>query len=177
MEYIEIILITAGVLLLMLAAYFGKRQKAEAAPPKQPIPGLSADSAAKLQTSLTELVNELYTLSQDVTSDLDQKLSELKELVQLADTKLAEASRTDTDTQFVDRPSEERRTDMEASTRSPDPELQITVENENAPPPPINRYQQIYKMADDGLPIADIARRVQMGKGEIQLILSLRKKD
>ncbi len=32
-------------------------------------------------------------------------------------------------------------------------------------------------MDDEGLPINEIARRMNMGKGEIQLILSLREKD
>ena len=32
-------------------------------------------------------------------------------------------------------------------------------------------------MEDQGLPIEEIARQMQMGKGEIQLILSLREKD
>jgi hypothetical protein len=42
--------------------------------------------------------------------------------------------------------------------------------------PPVGRYRKIYQMQDEGLPIDEIARQMSMGKGEIQLILSLREK-
>jgi hypothetical protein len=37
-------------------------------------------------------------------------------------------------------------------------------------------YSQIYKMSDEGLSIDEIAQRTKMGKGEVRLILGLRKK-
>ncbi|MFH1860968.1 MAG: hypothetical protein ABH870_08190, partial [bacterium] len=37
-------------------------------------------------------------------------------------------------------------------------------------------YAQIYKMSDEGLSIDEIAQQTKMGKGEVRLILGLRKK-
>lgn len=37
-------------------------------------------------------------------------------------------------------------------------------------------YNQIYKMSDEGLSVDEIAQRTKMGKGEVRLILGLRKK-
>ena len=55
------------------------------------------------------------------------------------------------------------------------PEEEIETVAEPAAPP-VGRYRKIYQMQDEGLPIDEIARSMSMGKGEIQLILSLREK-
>jgi hypothetical protein len=179
MQFFEVFLIVVGAMLLALAAWLGKRRDEEEdrRAPRQIVSGLSGGNAVKLQTSLTELLNELHTLSRDMTVDLEQKLSELKELLQLADTKLEELSSANSRGRHMGNSPSRQRTDGDSLPKQPHPELQITVEDDDAPPPPPNRYQQIYRMADEGFRLDDIARHVQMGKGEIQLILSLRKKD
>jgi hypothetical protein len=178
MQSIEVFLIAAGALLLVLAFWLGTREKIEAepSPTPQPAPGLSPENAARLQASLTELLNEIQTLSRDITFDLEQKLSELKELLQLADRKSEELSSVNSGGRRMREQSAERQTSVESPPDTPDPELQVTVEDD-APTLPPNRYQQIYQLADQGFSLDEIARTVQMGKGEIQLILSLRKKD
>ena len=179
MQLIEICLIGAGALLLGLAAYLGKRQADQAELParKPPPASLSPENAANLQTSLTQLLNELHTLSRDMTVDLEQKLAELKQLLQLADMTLEEMSPAGVQEQLLEDPAIEMQTSKQESVESPEPELQVTVEDEQIPTPAADRYQEIYKMAEKGLTVDEIARRMEMGKGEIQLILSLRKKD
>jgi hypothetical protein len=177
MQSIEILLILAGALLVVISIYLERKQRAEMTVPlpKQPALGLTAENALKLQSSLTELLRELQTLGHDVTVDLEGKLGELKELLHLADKKLGELS--EAEDKGAPARSEQPKKDKQAplaTTRSP--ELQITVEDEYQSQP-TNRYQEIYRMADAGLSTDEIARRAQMGKGEIQLILSLRKKD
>lgn len=177
MQSIEILLILAGALLLVLSVYLERKHRAETTPPppKQAAFGLTADNALKLQASLTELLRELQTLGQDVAVDLEGKLGELKELLHLADKKLEELS--EAEDKCAPRQSEQPQKDKQTPlAMKPGPELQITVEDDY-PPQPTNRYREIYRMADEGLSIDEIARRAQLGKGEIQLILSLRKKD
>jgi hypothetical protein len=129
-----------------------------------------------LQISLTELLRELHTLSNDMTVDLEEKLAELKEVLQQADNKLEEMSAVTTQVKpTVELPPE--------SSAEPDPldalldEGPAEIPASNAAPVPTGRYRDIYEMDDKGLPISEIARRMNMGKGEIQLILSLREKD
>ena len=179
MHSVEVLLIGAGVLLLVFAYWLGTREKveSESGPAMQAAPGLSPENATKLQASLTELLNEIQTLSRDVTIDLEQKLSELKELLQLADKKREELSSEKVGDMKKREKTAERQTNETISIDKPNPELEITVEDDDAPPLPSNRYQQIYQLADQGYSLDEIARAVQMGKGEIQLILSLRKKD
>ncbi len=177
MPLVEICLILIGALLLVLSVFFERKHGEIAAPPapKQLNHSLTAENALKLQSSLTELLRELQTLGQDVTVDLEGKLVELKELLHLADKKLGELS--EAENKFAPPQPEEPQKDNQApAAASPSPELQITVEDD-FPSATANRYQQIYQMADEGLSVDEIARRTQMGKGEIQLILSLRKKD
>ncbi len=179
MRFFEIFFLVIGAGLLALAAWLGKRRDKEEdrRAPRQIVSGLSGGNAVKLQTSLTELLNELHTLSRDMTVDLEQKLSELKELLQLADTKLEELSSANSRGRYMGNSPARQRADGDSLPKPSEPELEITVEDNDAPSPPPNRYQQIYQMADEGFRLDDIARHVQMGKGEIQLILSLRKKD
>ncbi len=179
MLFFEIFLITAGALLLALAVYFGKEQKDRIENPveEQPLAHISTENAAKLQTSLTVLLNELHSMSRDMTVDLEQKLSELKELLQQADTKLEELSLAEPTEQLPNMLKMEPEKERIDSAEAPHSEFQNTAEHDTAAPPSSNRYEQIYRMADEELPVDEIARRMQMGKGEIQLILSLREKD
>jgi len=178
MALIEIFLILSGVALLVIAINWGNKQKADAdSPPPPPLlSDTSYENSVKLQKALTELVNELHTLSRDVTLDMEQKLSELKELLQLADTKLEELSAKETGGHNADGAPHEWSVDNDGGARLYDHEPQIVPSDADAVPSSSNRYQQIYDMADEGLPIDDIARSMEMGKGEIQLILSLRGK-
>ena len=168
MQLIEICLIGMGTLLLALAFYLGKKHggRDEPGAREQVVEGLSPEKAVRLQTSLMRLLQELQTLSSDMTTDLEEKLSELKELLQLADTTHEEKS--------ADTPEKEPSAEMKTEKQK---ETSETAADEATSPPLSHRYSEIFKMAEEGLAIDEIARRMQMGKGEIQLILSLRQKD
>jgi hypothetical protein len=179
MHLFEIFLISIGTLLLVIAFYLGKRHADgdEYSVHAQLDTGLSPEKATKLQSSLTQLLHELQTLSSDMTADLDQKLSELKELLQLADNTLEEMSPVEIEEQLPIESTVETQAEKEESTESFEPEHQLNAGEESMPLPPAHRYTEIFQMEEEGLPIDEIARRMQMGKGEIQLILSLRQKD
>jgi hypothetical protein len=179
MSSIEFIFIATGLLLLIASVLLGRRQKArpeglEQQPPQPVIP--TNEDAEKLQKSLTELLRELHTLSNDMTVDLEEKLAELKEMLQQADNKLEEMSAATVE----NRPIDDAFPEPSAETNPLDVLLDdepVKVGENNAAPVPTGRYREIYQMDDEGLPINEIARRMNMGKGEIQLILSLREKD
>ena len=176
MLLLEILLIAAGALLLALSAVLGKKQETGAESPaqEQPPAGPSLEASSKLQTSLTELLRELHTLSNDMSVDLEEKL---KEVLQLADKKLEEMSTAGIKEKQESEPTPEPPTENAAFANAPASDIQYDEEQDVAPPYLNDRYREIYQMDDEGLPIDEIARRMQMGKGEIQLILSLREKD
>ena len=178
MQLVDVCLIAAGTVLLALWVYLSKRRETGPAPPPDegPRPDLSVENAARLETSLTQLRQELHNLSGDMTVDLEQKLAELKEMLQLADKKLEEIAAAEVEKQPADRPAAEHEVKREDSPKPSEEELQLTVEDNFAPQLPPNRHRKIYELAEQGLPIDEIARLMQMGKGEIQLILSLREK-
>ena len=178
MSSIEFIFIATGILLLIVSALLGRRQETEPEPHEQqpPQPTSSNKDAEKLQISLTELLRELHTLSNDMTVDLEEKLAELKEVLQQADNKLEEMSAVTAEDKPPVEPPPESSTEKGPLDALLDEEPADAPEN-NAAPVPTGRYREIYEMDDEGLPINEIARRMNMGKGEIQLILSLREKD
>ena len=178
MSSIEFIFIATGILLLIVSALLGRRQETEPKTHEQPPPqpASSNEDADKLQISLTELLRELHTLSNDMTVDLEEKLTELKEVLQQADNKLEEMSAATAEDKPPVEPPPESSTEAGSLDALLDEEPEEVSENNEAPVP-TGRYREIYEMDDEGLPINEIARRMNMGKGEIQLILSLREKD
>ncbi|RJP22008.1 MAG: hypothetical protein C4520_08920 [Candidatus Abyssobacteria bacterium SURF_5] len=173
---LEIFLIISGIGLISLSFWIGKPdQNGEG---KNLVPSnASINHALKLQGSLNELLHELQGLSQEVTNDLEEKLGQLKELLQLADIKCKElsspgAGNGDAEDDFDMQAEQEEEYDA-----SPSEQLIMNEdEDEDEPLLPPGRYQEIYTLADEGRSLDEIARHVRMGKGEIQLILSLRKK-
>jgi hypothetical protein len=175
MLIIEMFFITAGIALLGLAFWFGKEVEEQEVAQGTPVPSTaSINHALQLQNSLNELLHELQSLSQEITDDLEAKLDQLKDLLRIADTKCEELQSAESGhggraAAAVPRPTRNERFAPQASG------LDLTIEDEA--PAQGNRYQQIYQLADDGCSLDEIARHVRMGKGEVQLILSLRKKD
>jgi len=179
MLFIEIFFIIAGIGLLCLAFWMGKQREPGGETRIQtPVPSTaSINHALKLQNSLNELLHELQGLSQEITDDLEQKLSQLKDLLQLTDKRCEELSSAGHGNGGAAGKSDARNKESLVIPHPPVSELQVTVEDDEAPPTPSARYREIYQLADEGLSLDEIARHVRMGKGEIQLILSLRRKD
>lgn len=196
MQDIELILIAVGALLIIVSALLGRRKGAEPESPAPPMPApdVSPEGAVELKTSLAELLRDLQELNDDMTADLEDKLAELKEALEEADNKLEEMAAAgigqNPPEELSEEPSEkpsggtapEPRWPSE-SEESQEPQesrepLEPREQEENIPmPSPTGRYGEIYRLEDGGLPVEEIARRMNMGKGEIQLILSLREKD
>jgi hypothetical protein len=173
----ELFFVMTGIALLVLAFWLGEGASSGVVGRTTPVPSTaSINHALKLQNSLNELLRELQSLSQEVTNDLEEKLGQLKDLLQIADMKYEALSAPDDGNDGNGEPEyqfAERKPPLEPQNS----ELELTIEDDEAPPMPSARYRQIYQLADDGCSLDEIARHLRMGKGEIQLILSLRKKD
>ncbi len=73
--------------------------------------------------------------------------------------------------------------DLSAKMQRMDAEMQdlLAAKREKTPektdaPPSISRSGEIYKLTEEGFSAEEIARRLNMGRGEVELILSLAKK-
>ncbi len=178
MYSIEIFFIAAGIGLLALSFWIGQRQNGQSHSGAQtPVPSTaSINHALKLQNSLNELLQELQGLSQEITDDLEGKLGQLKDLIRLADNRCEQLAAAGLGNGGQNSFSNLQNEEPPDSGDHPASDLHVTVEDEETPPMPSTRYQQIYQMADEGLSLDEIARQVGMGKGEVQLILSLRRK-
>lgn len=196
MQDIELILIAVGALLIIVSALLGRRKGAEPESPAPPMPApdVSPEGAVELKASLAELLRDLQELNDDMTADLEDKLAELKEALEEADNKLEEMAAAGIGQNPPEEPSEEPSQEPSGGTgpeprwpseseESQEPQesrepLEPREQEEDMPmPSPTGRYGEIYRLEDGGLPVEEIARRMNMGKGEIQLILSLREKD
>lgn len=178
MQLAEILLISAGLFMLACAFYLGKRQaNRDSAASNKAAADMSRENASRLQISLMQLLDELQALSGEMTADLEEKLSELKELLHLADTTIGEMSVPESTEEPPSEAGKEGNADKEDNAEQSETELQPAAEEEMTPSPLLERYNEIFHMAEEGLTIDEIARRTQMGKGEIQLILSLRQED
>jgi hypothetical protein len=196
MQNIELIFIALGTLLLVVAALLGRRQEpapASPPPPEALRPDVTPESIVELQAYLIELLRDLHELSNNMTADLDDRLTELKDVLEEADNKLEGVSATRTRKEGVPEPEPEAASEIsepEATSPGPperparpeepkpeQPEPEERAESRAVSSAPTGRYREIYQMDDQGAPIDEIARHMKMGKGEIQLILSLREKN
>jgi DNA-binding NarL/FixJ family response regulator len=175
MQFIEILLMAAGVILLLAAVYLGRNdtRPTPAVPPAE----LSSENTNKLHATLTQLLQEMERLSRDMTIDVEQTVSELKKMLQTADRKIEALSLAGEPKRPTEEPTPGPQPGTEETAESPDPELDVTIEDDAAPSIASERHREIIELADQGLSVEDIARRMQTGKGEIQLILTLRKRD
>ena len=97
------------------------------------------------------LLGELTQMAQKISTQLDARAERLSDLIRQADERIEELRHRG------------------GSQQSVQPEEQAVVD---AP----DRYDDVYALADAGHVAAEIARRLNRPKGEIELILALRTK-
>jgi hypothetical protein len=103
-----------------------------------------------LERDVSNLIAALSEMAQSVGTELDQRSARLEQLLAAADERIRQLEQLSTS---VDRP---------------------IIEAPTAPVVSDPRHAEIYKLADQGLPIIDIAKHLSRPKGEVELILALR---
>ncbi|HWB54560.1 MAG TPA: hypothetical protein VG722_10220 [Tepidisphaeraceae bacterium] len=97
---------------------------------------------------MQRLLVELTQMAQQISAQLDTRSAKLEALIREADEKVRQLSAL-------------RNNGAPATT-------------ETAPAAQDQRYMEIYTMADQGAPVAEIAQKLDRPAGEIELILALR---
>lgn len=119
------------------------------------------------QNTLATMLQETETLSVELTVKLTKRMEELEGKIKLADEKIKEIKELVT----LESPSVQPAAVSVASVVKP---LQRAGQIQL----PINpRHIKIFELADQGWTITDIARETNVGRGEVQLILGLRREE
>ena len=110
------------------------------------------------------LIKELENLALDLSGDVEKKIEILKNLIKSADERIDMLNNL-----MQKQVAYVKIADVEdvAEENLPDIEKEEMYSN--------YKYGKIYEMADQGWDIIDIAKESKVGKGEVQLILDLRK--
>lgn len=122
-------------------------------------------AAGRVGQGLEQIVEELDVLTSKVVADIEEKKERLESLLEKADRKIQELEAMLR--QVPGRGQGEQLSPGEAGERRDSQELVRAAQRE--------KYSRIYKLADEGMDVTEIARVMQMGRGEVQLILQLRK--
>ena len=167
---------SAIILVVLLAVVFfvlfRTRRQVNNAGQAKPAPrataqlGVAPGRPARSSNEFQHWEVEMHDLARDLSAQLDSKMAALQQLIMLADERLARLERLAGDThESQDRTVVNQATALTAAMRSP------------AGAATGGRYDDIYKLADTGLSAAQIATQLGQPIGEVELILSLRRRD
>jgi len=182
---IALAVISGAIFLLLLTQWIQQSRRG----------GSNASTAetAELHASLLRLQGELPELLRNMSTRLDAKMRAVRELIHDASTTIEELRRlkstastgTKTQPHQNDRMFESSAADSngaaneEALTPSPAP----ATERKSAESPAVDpvelrsqRYSHVYSLADAGLDAPEISAETGMLRGEVELVLSLRRK-
>jgi hypothetical protein len=171
----------AGILLLRATRYYARRNR-EPSPSLSP-PSLSSPPSSHdmrhtdqdLRSAGDQPVNRdrwevhMHDTARDLSGQLDSKISALQALVAEAD---RAAARLEAALAQPDEPV--RRTNQQARSLQSEGDAQRDATAAAGAAPRGRHQEEIYMLSDYGYEPAEIARRVNMPIGEIELILSLR---
>ncbi len=135
------------------------RNKPDAAPAAPP--GLEPQAVKQLSASIALFVDELRAASDAVVARLDQKERQLNMLVERAGQVEGELRRLVQQTGPAQPDGGEATPENAARNRICDIE---------------SRYTEVFRLHDQGLSLHEIAEKVRMEKGQLQLIFNLRRK-
>jgi hypothetical protein len=176
-------IVAGGALYLVVRAVMRKLQRRRHPRPE------SVQKAANVMDAMMELLDQQRSVSREITESLEKRIHELKELIERADETIGRLA-TRASTLTVVRPpaeieAEDDETEVPVETGTSRAERtalfgSITaVSSANSPLPGSRmsadeKQRLVCEYADQGMNIHEIAREMQIGKGEVKLILSLR---
>lgn len=134
--------------------------------------------AQDLAAATRALTRELEKVGGDVAEQAADRLRALQSAVAEADTRL-EALKRGGERPAPPPPSPVASGPRPAQHNDRPSRLDVTVDDEGARPGAgasgvSERHRRIYALADSGHTLEEIAQQMRMGKGEVQLVLSLR---
>jgi hypothetical protein len=167
-SFTRLLLIGAVTSVLMLRLHLTRRKQQlrdrqqRAAPARsQAEPGV----ASHLPHETMRLQAEIFDFTRDVQARLDNKIAMLQQLLSAADERISRLTELEAKRIHGASPNEAGSLHVAIDDRGGDP-----YERESA------RYAVVYGMADAGHSANAIARRLEIALGEVELMLSLRRR-
>ncbi len=156
--FVQVVMLAAiGVALFVFFNFFKKR---DLSPPTLP------SEFIKWKQDAQDIILEIEKVGREVVENVEEKIKILKRVVKEAEDKI----------QQLDKKIEHLAGISIKIPRVYEDEISILPTKEDIfSPLSQNRYTKIHHLADQGWEISEIAREVNVGKGEVQLILDLKK--
>jgi uncharacterized protein YlxW (UPF0749 family) len=165
----EALVVSIQILLLVGGWVLFQQAKSDLTARAAQMPVLTEVKA--LQKSIAALLEQLRRESAQISTQLEARFVEARELLAALDKRLEEIK------QLSARAAVRRRGARDPSPSASTSRVSEIPSMENSPSqiiPP--RHQEVYALADDGLTPAVIAQRTGFAEGEVELILELRQK-
>lgn len=157
---VVLILLVVGfsAMIMVMARRRASKRRAPTAAPRRPRSG-AAGGRYEIHKSMQQLLLELEEMSREINSQVDTRLRALNILIQEADEKIRELRRL----QGIagDRP--------EPAEHLPTPKAEPHGDETR------ERYAQVYALAEKGRTVVEIAQKMGLMSGEVELILALRR--
>lgn len=148
-------LLVIGVALVSISLWEMKGLRQEAAREMENIQMMKKE-VYQAKSDVEKLLVELNKASDRAVSEMVSKIENIREQIPV----ILEAENTQIGSETQEEPSE-----IKGQIA-----MEFTVEEYEIP----EKHQLVYQLANEGLSPSEIAQRIQMGKGEVSLILNLR---
>ena len=174
--------IAVGVGAIMLIYLFLLRPKARQArrrPDPLNVPASRRQSLAgerEAERAMQSIVLQLEQMSRQIGAQVDTKAAKLEALIAEADEKIQALGRAVSDAPTAPTPDRDRAAGLAAMLSEQIRSSRPAGANENETGlAGLARHGDIYRLADEGLDASAIAGRLRRPRGEVELILALRK--
>ncbi len=171
------VIAAAYVVILLLIMTHQRRRRDEKALLKL----LGDTTAEELLARLKELLDEQRTLSNDISDTIEKKIVEMRRIVKQADRMREKVAPQPTEQTPPSEPAARAVPAVEPTSR-PELENLLGTLKPSVPLGPTlreltaeDKRRRVYACADAGMSVNQIARETHIGKGEVKLILSLRR--
>jgi hypothetical protein len=122
------------------------------------------DARREVEREISALLGELAEMARTISERLDERTAKLERLIQAADERIETLRSLQAEPAAQPSPTVKRR------------ERPITAAAEPQPTLWGEQHAEIFALVDQGMGAADIAKRLGRPKGEVELILALRRK-
>ena len=162
-QMIMLVLAVGMLAILMISTYRRTRQRRQA--PRTSARELYAklQKESEVKRDMGQVMLELDQLARQIHGRIDTRFAKLEAVIRDADERINELSRL-----------------LRAAEGVPGVDVTLGQEDPDEPSPSSDqaadsRYGAVYRLADSGLPVTQIAQEVGKTSGEVELILALRK--
>lgn len=159
---IYLVFILQIVLLLVIVFFYLSNTSRASAKTQDASATFTKEELLNWQNTLATMLQETETLSMELTEKLAKHAAEIDGKINIAEEKIKEIK----ELVNLGSPQQSFSAPVKAFPR---------VEQIELPANP--RHTKIFELADQGWNITDIAREAKVGKGEVQLILGLRREE